>query len=304
MKKRIAVVMGGWSGEREVSLSSGAGAVKAFQERGYDVVAIDWTRDTEAFIKQLTPRPDVVFLNAIHGRWGEDGCLQGLLEILKLPYTNSGVLASALAMDKPASKQVLQQAGLPTPEGIVVPRSRALQGGLMPCPYVVKPLCEGSSLGVHIIRDEATLPAINEPQYGDHVIVERFIPGREIQVAIMGDRALGAIELRPHGEFYDYTAKYTDGQTEHLMPAPLSPETYQDALDLALRAHQTLGCEGVSRVDLRYDDTDGKSDFYVLEVNTQPGLTPLSLVPEIAAHVGISYGDLLEWMIENPRVPN
>ena len=302
--KRVAVIMGGWSGEREVSLSSAQGVIKALAERGYEVIPIDLTRDLREFLqKLLQARADVVFMNAMHGRWGEDGCLQGLLEMLGLPYTNSGVLASALAMDKPFARKIFKDEGIPCPEGFVAERSRVMAGGIMPCPYVIKPLQEGSSLGVHIITDEAQLRDIEDTwEYGDQVLVERYIPGREIQVAVLGDRVWGAIEICPHAGFYDYTAKYTDGKAKHLMPAPIHPQAYQMALDLAKRAHDALGCEGVTRVDMRYDDTKGEpGTFYVLEVNTQPGLTPLSLVPEIVAYHGMSYGDLVEWMIKNPR---
>lgn len=304
--KRVAVIMGGWSGEREVSLSSAQGVVKALAARGYDVIPIDLTRDLASFLKTLLcAQPDVVFMNAIHGRWGEDGCLQGLIEMLGLPYTNSGVLASALAMDKPFARKIFKDEGIPCPEGYVAHRAQVIAGSVMSLPYVIKPLREGSSLGVHIITDETQLKGIEDTwQYGDQVLVERYIPGREIQVAVLGDRAWGAIEICPKNGFYDYTAKYTDGKAEHLMPAPLHPCAYEMALALAKRAHDSLGCEGVTRVDMRYDDTCGEpGHFYVLEVNTQPGLTPLSLVPEIVAWHGMSYGDLVGWMVENPCHP-
>lgn len=309
-KKKVAVLMGSWNGEREVSLSSGEGVVKALEAKGYAVTPIDVKRDMSALLKGLTPRPDVVFMNALHGRWVEDGCLQGLLEMMKLPYTNSGVLASALAMNKAAARQMMQNAGIPCAEGGVFSKEQILAGGVMPMPYVVKPIGEGSSLGVHIIKDEQTLSDSEIDDlwtYGDEALVERYIPGHEIQVGIMGDRALGAIELIPKTGFYDYRAKYTDGLTRHVMPAPLPPEAYKQALELSLKVHRLFGCEGVSRVDLRYDDTDKTKeigDFYVLEINPQPGMTPLSLVPEMAAHQGISFEDLVEWMVENPRCPD
>ena len=303
---RIAVAMGGWSGEREVSLSSAKGVIDVLKERGHEVIPLDLTRDIKGFLeKLLAAQPDVVFMNAIHGRWAEDGCLQGLLEMLGLPYTNSSVLASSLAMDKPFARKIFKDEGIPCPEGFVTHRTKVMAGGVMPCPYVIKPLQEGSSLGVHIIWDESALKKIEDTwQYGDQVLVEKYIPGREIQVAVLGDRAWGAIEIRPKSEFYDYTAKYTNGKADHFMPAPLSAEAYQRALALAKEAHDALGCEGVTRVDMRYDDTQGEpGHFYVLEVNTQPGLTPLSLVPEIVAHEGMSFGDLVEWMVHHPRRP-
>ncbi len=305
-KKKIAVVMGGWSAEREVSLSSGQGVVKALTERGFDVKSIDLTRDLKKFLHDLEPRPDVVFLNSIHGRWGEDGCIQGLIEMLGIPYTNSSLLASAIAMDKPTSLKLFREAGIPFPQGKVVSFEDVVKGGVLSTPYVIKPLREGSSVGVSIIQDESQLETVKKDwAFGSHVLVESYIPGKEIQVAVLGDKAIGAIEIRPKEAFYDYKAKYTAGFADHIMPASLSPNAYEEALDLALQAHKALGCEGVTRVDMRYDDTNGEPGrFYVLEVNTQPGLTPLSLVPEIAAHVGISYADLLEWMIENPRCPS
>ena len=229
--------------------------------------------------------------NALHGPIGEDGCVQGLLEIMGLPYTHSGVLASALAMDKPAAKRLFADAGITCPEGRIMRRADIAAGGAGDPPYVVKPLDQGSSVGVHLVfsGDNAVLLNGDWP-YGEQVLVEPYIPGREIQVAVMGERALGAIEIRPKGRFYDYEAKYTEGRADHYMPAPIHPDAYEEALDIALTAHRTLGCRGVSRADLRYDDTAGEPGrFYLLEINTQPGMTPLSLVPEIAADVGISF---------------
>lgn len=305
VKKRVAVLMGGWNGEREVSLSSGRGVVTSLQERGYDVIPIELTRNLPSLLEMLDPKPDVLFMCALHGQWVEDGCLQGMLEILGIPYTNSSPLASALAMDKPMALRLFRQAGIPCPEGKVVKITKLLEKEVFPFPYVIKPLREGSSLGVYIIQNKEDLLKAKEAwQYGDQCLVEPYIPGREIQVAILGDRAIGAIEIRPREGFYDYNAKYTDGYAEHIMPAAISDKDYQEALALGLKAHMTLGCEGVTRVDLRYDDTQSPAKFYVLEVNTQPGLTPLSLVPEIAAYHGMNYGDLLEWMIENPRCPH
>lgn len=298
-KHHVAVLMGGWSSEREVSLTSGRAVSKALKDEGFKVTDIDVGRDLGA--KLAAVKPDVAF-NALHGPYGEDGTVQGLLEILGIPYTHSGVLASALAMSKPMAKDVWRSHGLPMADGKVVHRSAFSAGPVMPFPYVIKPLNEGSSVGVHIVfngdnyqpQDDATW------HFGEHVLVEQYIPGREIQIAVMGERVLGAIEIKAHGRFYDYEAKYTDGKATHLMPAPLPKAVYDDICALALKAHQTLGCRGVTRSDWRYDDTaGGTGKFYLLEINTQPGMTPLSLVPEIAAHQGISFGQLVRWMVED-----
>jgi D-alanine-D-alanine ligase len=300
MSKHVAVLIGGWSVEREVSLVSGAAVIAALETLGYRVTGIDADRDLAEALRRT--RPDVVF-NALHGRFGEDGCIQGLLETLDLPYTHSGVLASAMAMNKPVAKRLFKAAGIPVvEEWCVVDRARVAAGKVMDPPYVIKPLTEGSSVGVHIVLEGENFHPEEALtwRYGEEVMVERFVPGREIQVAMMGARALGAIELRPLGRFYDYEAKYTDGKTEHLMPAPLPPERYDEALRIGLAAHRALGCRGVTRADLRYDDTDGEPGaFFVLEINTQPGMTPLSLAPEIAAHAGIGFEELVNWMVED-----
>lgn len=298
INKHVAVLMGGWSAEREVSLVSGAGCAKALRDAGYRVSEIDVGHDIAEKLAKL--RPDVAF-NALHGRYGEDGIIQGVLETLEIPYTHSGVLASAVAMDKPMARKIFAASDIPVAEGKVVTRAMMAAGEPMARPYVMKPINEGSSVGVRIVFEgENDIPSADNWSFGAAVLVERYIPGREIQVAVMGDRALGAIEIRPKGRFYDYEAKYTDGKAQHLMPAPLPPDIYDEALDLALRAHQVLGCRGVSRADLRYDDTQGgRGRFIMLEVNTQPGMTPLSLVPEIAAHCGISYVELVSWLVED-----
>ena len=291
--------MGGWSAERDVSLVSGTAVADALEERAYQVTRIDVDRDIASVLAEL--RPDAAF-NALHGRFGEDGCVQGVLEALEIPYTHSGVLASALAMHKPTAHRVFSAAGLTCPEGKVVRRETLRNGEVMPPPYVVKPVNEGSSVGVIIVLEgDLFSPSdIADMSHGETVLVERYIPGHEIHVAVMGNRALGAIEIKPLGRFYDYDAKYTAGKAVHLMPAPLAPTEYQAALEIALAAHETLGCRGVSRADLRFDDTrGGPGRFYVLELNTQPGMTPLSLVPEIAAHQGIGFADLVAWMIED-----
>ncbi len=303
MSKHVAVLMGGWSAEREVSLTSGRAVAEALRETAYRVTEIDAGRDVGQVLATLEPRPDVVF-NALHGRYGEDGWIQGVLNVLDLPYTHSGLLASALAMNKPIAKRLFGIAGIPCPEGVVVDRRTALAGGTMEPPFVVKPVNEGSSVGVHIVNESDNYPGLGDDdwRFGDEVLIERYIPGREITVAVMCGRPLGVLEIRPAEGFYDYAAKYTEGKAEHVIPAPLAADAYDEALRLASLAHETLGCRGVSRADLRYDDTDGKPGrFYLLEINTQPGMTPLSLVPEIAAHAGIEFGELVGWMVEEAR---
>ena len=301
MSRNVAVLMGGWSSERAVSLVSGNAVVRALVEAGYGATAHDIGRDVAALLARLTPRPEVIF-NALHGRWGEDGCIQGLLEILGIPYTHSGVLASALAMNKPIAKRLFQDAGIRCAEHVIAHRDDVLARDVMPRPYVIKPLNEGSSVGVHIVREDDDTPTLDTAswRFGEQVMVERYIAGREIAVAVMGERALGVTEIRPVSGFYDYDAKYTEGRAEHLVPAPLPPSAYEEALAHALTAHRTLGCRGVTRADMRYDDTAGAPGrVYLLEINTQPGLTPLSLVPELAAHADIGFTDLVSWMVEN-----
>jgi D-alanine-D-alanine ligase len=302
MSRRVAVLMGGWSSEREVSLVSGRECAKALNDSGYRAYTIDVTRDLSAFTKALKPRPDVIF-NALHGRGGEDGTVQGVLEFLGIPYTHSGVLASAVAMDKPMAKAVFARAGLPLAEGMVVRRDELGIADPMTPPFVVKPTNEGSSVGVRIVRpnDNSWREEARNWTFAE-ALIERFIPGREITVAVMGDRPLGVCEIRARGTFYDYTAKYAAGGSDHLVPAPIHARAYEEALDIALRAHRALGCRGVSRADLRYDDTGGEPGrLYLLEVNTQPGMTPTSLVPDIAKHAGIGFAELVRWMVENAR---
>jgi D-alanine-D-alanine ligase len=300
--KHVAVLMGGWSAEREVSLNSGKACAAALEERGFRVTPIDVQPDIARVLQAV--RPDVA-LNGLHGRYGEDGTIQGLLELLQIPYTHSGVLASALAMHKQKAKAVMAAAGVPVPEGIVVKRSVAAAEHPLPPPYVVKPVNEGSSVGVIIVREDRTHPpqelGREDWAFGDEVLVEKFIAGRELTCAVMGQRALGVIDIRPAtGLFYDYDAKYAEGGSIHVLPADLSPNIYQRVQELALTAHQALGCRGVSRADLRYDDTPGGSGaLVVLEVNTQPGMTATSLVPEMAAHAGHSFGELVQWMVED-----
>ena len=296
MTKRVSVLMGGWSAEREVSLVSGAAVAQGLVDGGYRVTTIDVGRDPQRLIEQLTPKPDVVF-NALHGRWGEDGSIQGMLDIMAIPYTHSGLLASALAMHKPLAKRIFAAAGIPIAEGCIVSRDELLAGDPLPLPYVVKPLNEGSSVGVHIVRDQASRAPFTEGEwpFGRQVMVERFVPGRELTVAVMGDRPLAVTEITTGRGFYDYDAKYAPGGSRHVIPADLSPALYDKTLSLALAAHRALGCRGVSRADFRLDG----ERLVILEVNTQPGMTPTSLVPEQAAHVGIPFADLVGWMVEN-----
>ncbi len=301
--KRILLLKGGRSAEREVSLVSGRECAAGLREAGYEVTEIDAREDLGAVLKALDPKPDLVF-NALHGRYGEDGAIQGVLDWLGIPYTHSGVLASAAAMDKTLAKRLFESVGLRCPSGQLVHRSAVEAGDVMARPYVVKPNNEGSSVGVHIVRagDNALPFAGIEWPFGDQVLVEPYIAGRELTVGVMGDRPLAVTELRPRQGFYDYTAKYTEGRTEHLVPAPVHPSIYQEALEAALAAHRVLGCRGVSRSDFRYDDTKGEPGrLFLLEVNTQPGMTPLSLVPEQARHVGISFPELVRWIAEQAR---
>jgi D-alanine-D-alanine ligase len=301
--KRVVLLMGGRSAEREVSLVSGRECAAGLAEAGYKVTTVDVRDDLTVVLKALDPKPDLVF-NALHGRYGEDGTIQGVLDWLGIPYTHSGVLASALAMDKTVAKRLFESAGLRCPAGQLVHRSAVQAGDVLARPYVVKPNNEGSSVGVTIVRQgDNALPfsGIDWP-FGDQVLVEPYIPGRELTVGVMGDRPLAVTELRPRQGFYDYTAKYTEGRTEHLVPAPLPPAVYEAALQSALTAHKVLGCRGVSRADFRYDDSkDNPSGLYLLEVNTQPGMTPLSLVPEQARYLGISFSELVGWIAEQAR---
>lgn len=301
MSTSVAVLMGGWSSEREVSLVSGGAIVDALANTEFDVRAIDVQRDVAGLVGKLTPAPDVV-LNALHGRYGEDGCIQGVLECLGLKYTHSGVMASALAMDKPMAKRLFESVGIPCAPHEIATRADFKAGSVMDKPFVIKPMNEGSSVGVTVILDDSHLPSLDDGSwtFGDTVMVEKYIPSRELTVAVMGDRALGVTEIKTASGFYDYTAKYTDGKAEHLIPAPVPEEIYIAAMDYAVRAHNTLGCRGVSRADFRYDDSQSDpGDLILLEVNTQPGMTPLSLVPEQAAHAGINFSDLVRWMVEN-----
>ncbi len=298
--RRIAVLKGGWSPEREVSLNSGAAVAKALRESDFDVIEIDADRDVAEALKRADP--DAVF-NALHGQWGEDGCVQGVLETLGLPYTHSGVLASALAMDKQRTKLVLRGAGVPSPEGRIMTRFEAAGGHAMEPPYVVKPNAQGSSVGVYIIRKGDNRPptelASKQWSLGDEVLVEKFIPGRELTVAVLGDRPLCVTEITTALAFYDYEAKYAEGGSRHILPAPIPDKVTERCLDLALKAHQALGCRGVSRSDFRYDESAKGEQLYFLEINTQPGMTATSLTPEQAAYQGISCPELCRRLIED-----
>ena len=291
----VAVLMGGPSAEREVSLSSGRECAAALREAGYRVVEVDAGPDLCARLSGIAP--DVVF-NALHGRWGEDGCVQGLLEWLGIPYTHSGVLASALAMDKLRTKAVYAAAGLPTPEARLVPAAEVRARHVMPPPYVVKPNNEGSSVGVQIVAEGANAPPAPGPDAPEVLLVEAYAPGRELTTTVMGDRALTVTDILTEG-WYDYRAKYTPGGSRHVVPAGLPPEVFDACLDYALRAHRALGCRGVSRTDFRWDEARGLAGLMLLETNTQPGMTPTSLTPEQAAAVGIPFPELCRWMVED-----
>jgi D-alanine-D-alanine ligase len=298
---RVAVLYGGISAEREVSLSSGIQVIAALREAGYDVTPVEVGDDLRATIAALDPRPDAVF-NALHGRFGEDGAIQGVLDWLGIPYTHSGVRASALAMDKAAAKAVFAAAGLPVARGRMVDVAELEHADPLPLPYVIKPVNEGSSVGVEIMRagDNRRGAVAAGWRFGTTALVEEYIPGRELTVAVMGDRALAVTEIAPTQGFYDYEAKYADGGSHHVVPAPVHPDTYGRAMDVALAAHRALGCRGATRSDFRYDDTEGEPGRLVLlEVNTQPGLTPTSLLPEQAAYLGMSFPQLCAWMVEN-----
>jgi len=299
--KHIAVLMGGWSAEREVSLRSGRACADALERGGYRVSRVDVGRDIATVLGTL--KPDAA-LNVLHGCPGEDGTLQGILEIVGVPYTHSGVLSSALAMQKDLAKVVMKAAGVAVPEGKVVSRLEAAKEHVLPRPYVIKPLAEGSSVGVFIVTEQHQHPPqeLTRPDwsFGERVLVERYIPGKELTCAVIGDKALDVIEIVPATQFYDYEAKYAPGGSKHLLPAPVSSFVYQEVRRLALAAHQALGCRGVSRADFRYDyGSAGTEGLACLEVNTQPGMTETSLVPELAAYAGMSFDELVRWMVED-----
>jgi D-alanine-D-alanine ligase len=300
--KHVAVLMGGWSAERPVSLNSGKGCADALEARGYRVSRIDVGRDVAEVLAKL--KPDVAF-NALHGPYGEDGMIQGVLEILGIPYTHSGVLASALAVQKDLAKIVMQAAGVPVAPGLTVDRHEAARRHVMEPPYVLKPINEGSSLGVVIVKEGRAHPPqeVGRPDwpYTDRLLAERYVDGKELTCAVMGDKVFDIIEIQPVSEaFYGYDAKYAKGGSVHVLPAKIKPKIYHEVQELTLRAHRALGCRGVSRTDFRLDESKGESgELVCLEVNTQPGMTETSLVPDMAAYGGLSFGELVEWMVED-----
>lgn len=301
MSKHVAVLMGGWSAERPVSLSSGTECAQALRRAGYRVTEVDVARDVAHRLEDL--KPDVAF-NALHGTFGESGMMQGLLELMQIPYTHSGVLASALAMDKHQSKIMFKAVGIPVTDHVIAPRADVARAHVMAPPYVVKPIADGSSFGVFIVKAEQSHP----PQellredwtLGEEVMVERYIPGRELTCAIMGDVALGVTEIVTDLAFYNYEAKYTQGGSRHIIPAPVSPNIYDKVQKMSLKAHAALGCRGVTRTDFRYNEAAGEDgELVCLELNTQPGMTPTSLVPEQALAAGHSFEELVSWMVED-----
>jgi D-alanine-D-alanine ligase len=298
---KVAVLMGGWSAEREVSLTSGAGVADACARLGHEVVRVDMGRDVAQVLAKAAP--DVVF-NALHGTPGEDGTVQGMLDLMGLTYTHSGLATSVIAIDKQLSKQTLIPHGIRMPGGHVVKSESLYLGDPLPRPYVLKPVNEGSSVGVAIVAaggnygDPIGRDVAGPWQDFGELLAEPFIRGRELTTAVLGDRALGVTELKPKSGFYDYDAKYTDGLTEHICPANVPADIAQACLDMALKAHRVLGCKGTSRSDFRWDDEKGVEGLYLLEVNTQPGMTSLSLVPEQAKHLGISYEELVQIILD------
>jgi D-alanine-D-alanine ligase len=299
--KHVAVLMGGWSAEREVSLRSGKHCADALETQGYKVTRVDVQRDVAEVLARL--KPDVAF-NVLHGRPGEDGTMQGILEILRIPYTHSGVLASALAMDKPVAKQVMAAAGIPVPEGRVISRKDAAKTHALSRPYVLKPVAEGSSVGVFIVTEEHAHPPqeLTRPDwaFGEELLAEKFVAGLELTCAVIGERALGVIEIEPATRFYDYEAKYAPGGSRHILPARIPADIYERVRKLSFEAHRALGCRGVTRADFRFDNRPGQAgELVCLEVNTQPGMTETSLVPEMAAHEGMSFAALVKWIAED-----
>jgi D-alanine-D-alanine ligase len=291
----VAVLMGGPSAEREVSLSSGRACAAALRDHGYEVVEVDAGADLATRLTRLAP--DVVF-NALHGRWGEDGCVQGILEWLQIPYTHSGVLASALAMDKQRSKDVFLSAGLPVVESIIAPAAEVRARHVMDAPYVVKPNNEGSSVGVYFVNEAANGPPQLDENMPDMVMVETFAPGRELTTTVIGDRPLTVTDILTDG-WYDYDAKYKEGGSRHIVPAQIPQDIWDACMDYAVRAHSGLGCRGVTRTDFRWDESRGMDGLIILETNTQPGMTSTALSPEQAQAIGMSFPELCHWMVED-----
>src|SRR5665213_633777 len=298
----VAVLMGGWSAERKVSLASGEACYAALRRAGFTAIMVDVKRETIMNVL-ADMKPNVAF-NALHGKWGEDGTASAVLETMGIPYTHSGVLASSVAMHKELSKTIFRSVGIPVAEGKIVPIEQAAAAHPMPLPYVIKPVADGSSVGVHIVNHTANGPVatlVDERHiFGDMVMVERFIAGRELTCAVMGDVALGVTEIIAHTSFYDYEAKYAEGGSEHVLPAPIPKDVYRRCQTYAMKAHQALGCRGITRSDFRYDDTHSENgELIMLEINTQPGMTGTSLVPELARHAGHSFEDLVTWMVND-----
>lgn len=299
--KHVAVLMGGWSSEREVSLRSGAACANALERKGYRVTRIDVKRDIATVLDAL--KPDVALV-MLHGRPGEDGTIQGVLETLAIPYSHSGVLASSLAMQKDLAKTVMKTAGVPVAEGLTLTRAEVAKGHAMAPPYVIKPVADGSSVGVFIVTEEHDHPPQelfrDDWPHGDQLLVEKYVAGKELTCAVIKGEASGVIEIVPLVKFYDYEAKYSKGASKHVLPAPILPFVYQEVRRLTLAAHLALGCRGVSRADFRYDDRiEGTGGLVCLEVNTQPGMTETSLVPELAAYAGVTFDELVQWMVED-----
>lgn len=305
LPSRVVVLMGGPSAEREVSLSTGQGCAEALRGEGFDVIEMDAgevVAGADLCARLTDAAPDVVF-NALHGRWGEDGCVQGLLEWLRLPYTHSGVLSSALAMDKARAKDTFTAYGLPVVKSIIAPKSHVMAEHVMPAPYVVKPNNEGSSVGVYLVNEAANGPPQLGPEMPDDVMVETFAPGRELTTTVLGDKpgdpgALTVTDILTDG-WYDYDAKYKPGGSRHVVPAQIPQNIWDACMDMALRAHTALGCKGISRTDFRWDEARGLDGLIILETNTQPGMTPTSLTPEQAQAVGMSFGKLCRWLVED-----
>ncbi len=299
MSKHVAVIFGGWSAEREVSLSSGVECIKALREKGYQVTEIDATRDLAAQLAAINPKPDVVF-NALHGRWGEDGAVQGLLEIMGLPYTHSGVRASSIAMDKMSAKAIFAEYDIPCARHVWVSRDEIANGTALPPPYVLKPNNEGSSVGVEIVltAEEEQNMLAREWTHGDGVMQEEFIPGREMTLAVKDGKAMEIIEiLTGNHAFYDFESKYVAGGSEHIIPADIPDDLRAKLQDCAEKAYRALGCRGIARADFRYDPAQDR--VAILEINTQPGMTPTSLVPDAARYDGFSFADIVAWMVED-----
>jgi D-alanine-D-alanine ligase len=302
MARHVAVLKGGLSAEREVSLKTGGAVAEALRSLKHRVTEIDMDRNLAAQLEKI--KPEVVY-NALHGTYGEDGCVPGMLEILRIPYTHSGVLASAAAMDKPMAKHVFEASGIACAPGKVVTAREAAKGHVLKTPYVIKPVNNGSSVGVHIVRAGDPVPIKEEDVDPDELMLaEEFIEGKELTVGVLDGELLGVIEIRPKEGFYDYKNKYTSGMTEYLIPPPIDKEIYDIAAEMAVKAHQVLGCRGVSRADLRFDPTKGVKGLYMLEINTHPGMTATSLVPKMAASRGISFPELVDRILRTARLDN